>query len=563
MLLDFESIPIDEVLFDLVPGVTFTSLPRVTELSSGEHALTNAQPGEEFNRQPLRMDFTLPQRRVSLLAGMSSASSVKITATMTAFDGAGAELDSMAAEIGPGPVPPSVAFAVEVQDPSITRVELKYSGAFSELVDDIEFDVVGPAVDPDVTPPSVRIIRPRPSAVVYADSTILRVEIDEDRRLESVSIDLASDATTRTFSSSFSGSAPSYSLGPVRVLPLELGLNAITVSARDFGGNEGSDTVRVVREPIKASLVVDRGGPIVLERLETTGVGVHLEEAVDAPGALSDHGRIDVRVTGPTGTRGESRIASFISQPSAHTTVPIFTRSPFGKAAIEFEAIDVETDRLIDRTQVVASIVPPGAVDCADVPYVEVTTDDRLRVAMEQRIDQDVQAVDFVPLADDVTTLDDLKLTIEGGELRVSRRFGLMKLRNVAGLDVVLVDVNFSATIVRQASVPASEIGSIALRDDDDLPFVYGRLHVNANPKIPVVDIATAFAWRAAQRVAERRFRSSMRPRLARGFQNEILARLTSINPQAAGFLTEMELVDHSLRLTFCLNGALSFWEDE
>ena len=97
------------------------------------------------------------------------------------------------------------------------RVELDYSGAFVEVIDDLVFDVAGSEPPPDVTAPIVTILLPLDGADVAGESFILAALIVEDRKLLSASLAIDNSAGTSTFALSF-GDGPAHAIGPVRAL---------------------------------------------------------------------------------------------------------------------------------------------------------------------------------------------------------------------------------------------------------------------------------------------------------------------------------------------------------
>ena len=65
MIVNFDLFPINTTIFDQIPGVRFPSTPHVIEPSLGGYsrlALSNSRPGEEFNNQPLTIEFSEGQR---------------------------------------------------------------------------------------------------------------------------------------------------------------------------------------------------------------------------------------------------------------------------------------------------------------------------------------------------------------------------------------------------------------------------------------------------------------------------------------------------------------------
>ena len=142
MLINFDLFPAGTVIFEQLPGIRFPTTPRIVAIGAGKRVLSNASPGEEFNPQPLRIDFTEAQGQVSLKAGLAISSAAPIDATFRAFDQTGSQIaQDGPRQVGPGPVPAETVFQVRDSPPGMRRVELRYSGAFAELVDDLEFDV--------------------------------------------------------------------------------------------------------------------------------------------------------------------------------------------------------------------------------------------------------------------------------------------------------------------------------------------------------------------------------------------------------------------------------------
>ena len=66
--------------------------------------------------------------------------------------------------------------SVQVLLPGIMRIEPEYSGAFAEVIDNLEFDVIGPADPVDSEPPVVSIIGPLSGSLVTGETVISLVE---------------------------------------------------------------------------------------------------------------------------------------------------------------------------------------------------------------------------------------------------------------------------------------------------------------------------------------------------------------------------------------------------
>ncbi len=298
MLINFDLLPVGTTVFEQFPGLQFPGTPHIVQPSmgsgSGVQALSNAQPGEEFNNQPLVIEFSAPQSFVRLLAGLDRSSSDPIQATLRAFDSDGnVVVQDGPIPIGPGPTVIRTLMRVEVATPSILRVELEYSGAFAEVIDDLEFEVVGPVGLPDTEAPTVTIIQPADGTDLTGDMFILEAEIQEDRKLRLVSISIENDEGTQLFELSFSGVGPVYRAGGFTGF-LADGMNTIVLNAEDFGGNVGTTSISVRRVPIEGRLILPEE-PIEIPRIPRNAVvPVELQETF--PGSLNGRGEITIRV---------------------------------------------------------------------------------------------------------------------------------------------------------------------------------------------------------------------------------------------------------------------------
>jgi hypothetical protein len=260
-MIDFDSLAAGTVIFEQLPGVRFPGTPRVVVptvgTASAPHALSNAQPGEEFNTQPLVIEFLAPQRFVRLKAGLDRASAAPVEARLRAFDASGTLIvEGGPVAIGPGPTAITTEMQVEVEDARIVRVALLFSGAFAEVIDNLEFSTTGPPPPPDTTAPTVAIVQPSANAILTGDLFILEAVIIEDRQLRSLRLSISNARGTASFAVPFQGVAPVFGVGPVNTGPLAEGRNTIALTAEDFGGNVATASVSVNRVVIEGTLVV-------------------------------------------------------------------------------------------------------------------------------------------------------------------------------------------------------------------------------------------------------------------------------------------------------------------
>jgi hypothetical protein len=143
-LITFDDQPVGAIITDQYPGVHFLNSGRVIEPSAGAHSPTKAlsnkvDPSEEFNPEPMRIEFDDPEAHVKLYAGLEERSLTPIAARLSAFDASGNLVGEDTASVGPGHSPVSVPLEVDVSTPSIKTVALSYFDSFVELIDDLEF----------------------------------------------------------------------------------------------------------------------------------------------------------------------------------------------------------------------------------------------------------------------------------------------------------------------------------------------------------------------------------------------------------------------------------------
>lgn len=246
--IDFEDRKVGEYIGKhyLGKGVEFNSA-RICgpgKTASGTQALTHATSLMEHSPGPLVITFTGLQSWVKLKAGLMSTAKVK--ATLEALDDKGVILDSEQKTLGPGPVPVTVAFEVKSAAKKIKRVRLKYESIHFEVIDDLEFDdLVTPP--PDTNPPVVKISKPLAAQKLLDSYFELRGTVAEKEGLLDVELAIQPDGG-KSFSmklTNWRGGSSPYAFGGHGFGQLAGGKNTLTVTAKDIGGNSGSDQVVV------------------------------------------------------------------------------------------------------------------------------------------------------------------------------------------------------------------------------------------------------------------------------------------------------------------------------
>jgi len=262
VLIDFENLPPGETVYSQYAdlGITFPEEPEICEplegARSGAKALTKYHPGDEFDPGPLTIEFSAPQQSVWLFAGLDDATGGrKITAALRAYDGSGSLLATAAKQLGPGPTPVSTLFGVTAPADSIVKVELHYQTSYFEVIDDLIFTAAGSPGAPDTASPIVDITTPVSNTFLdypAAPGTFpLEGTVYEERRLKTLRIRVESDGQASEGLVNRSGVGPTYTFGSPSVHGLIFpGKNYITVTAEDYAGNTGSDTVAVTYEPL-------------------------------------------------------------------------------------------------------------------------------------------------------------------------------------------------------------------------------------------------------------------------------------------------------------------------
>ena len=132
-------------------GVVFPDNPQIQTTSnarSPSRALRTMFG--EFDTEPLRIQFTSSQSRVSFYAGREAAA---VTGVLKAYDAAG----TLVAQDGPRAVAGGAftsKFQVAVASPTITRVTLEYAGVYGAVkyIDDLEIDGQAPPPLPTTAP---------------------------------------------------------------------------------------------------------------------------------------------------------------------------------------------------------------------------------------------------------------------------------------------------------------------------------------------------------------------------------------------------------------------------
>jgi hypothetical protein len=547
MLINFDLLPVGATVFEQFPGVRFPGTLRIVQPSmgtaSGMQALSNAQPGEEFNNQPLVLEFSALQRFVRLLAGLDRSSSAPIQATLRAFNSDGNVVaQDGPIPLGPGPTVIRTLMRVEVATPSIVRAELEYSGAFAEVIDDLEFEFVGPAEPPDTQAPTVSIIQPVDGTDLTGELFILEAEVQEDRKLRSVTMSIDNDAGTQSFELSFFGVGPLYRIGPFWTGPIAEGTNSVELSAEDFAGNIGVASIAIHRVQIEGRLLLPEE-PVELPRLPGSAV-VQVELSETFPGSLNGCGEITIRVVGPEDVRGFDRIRDFLTQPVPRLELQVFAgpHSPRGAARVVTQAIEAATGRILDTASFPASITPGRGLNCGGFIsfYVAIDLTD-LTKKLNDKIKGKVQ------------TLNDMTVQYGNGVLKVKQQY----LVEAPYVGFIEAKINFYAELRPTIDFhPPPEL-ELPL----NIEFEYQIYHVNASPNVPVIDPLTAAAWRIAQELFENQFteefREAFRKDLGAGIVEGIIKSREDEEDgkDLLSVLRDIYINPHEFGLGFCIPG--------
>jgi len=241
-------------------GVYFNSAricQPVKGTASGSQALSHATSLMEFSSGPLVIYFNGPQSRVRLAAGLNGNPLKPIAVKMEAFDGTGKLLKTVNNKFGPGSTPISNPLEIKINQKKIFEVRLTYDNAYFEVIDDLEFDdpVVPP---PDNVPPIVKINKPLNNEIFHQTFFKLDGTIKEEEGLVAVKVAIespglpVSEFQLTTLDYDDSSSPIPFNSPAIGIL--NIGKNAITVTATDIGNNVGSDTVIVDYFPNVSSL---------------------------------------------------------------------------------------------------------------------------------------------------------------------------------------------------------------------------------------------------------------------------------------------------------------------
>lgn len=257
--IDFEALSNNESVYSQYDhmGVIFSNEPRAIEPEVGTHsgtrAISNNDPGEEFDPGPLVINFSTGQSSVSMFVGIDySTNGNRIPAHLNAYDAQGRLVDSKYLRIGPGPKAISEQMTVSAENRNIRKVELLYDYSHAETIDDLYFNSYGPPTMSDNSPPIVRINVPANGAHLnfFEDNGACPFmgTVYEDVRLKNLSITVNNEEP-RPFD--FWGSGPEYEFGSQYTYGIiRDGRNTITVTAEDYAGNVGYDYIEIWYEPI-------------------------------------------------------------------------------------------------------------------------------------------------------------------------------------------------------------------------------------------------------------------------------------------------------------------------
>lgn len=267
IIIDFEDIPSGQPIFSQYQskGVLFPTKPIIFKpkagTQSGTQALISAPLSEEFNPGPLTIIFTAPQKYVKMFVGLAEGVACETKVALRAFDkNQGGNLVTQSeVTLGPDPTAVTEPIKVEAQSANILRVELEYSKANFEVIDDLQFDNVGPEPEQDNVKPIVEIIVPEynKSFTLNYPQIFLKFKIIEDH-LKRVTVRIERTnlgAETKTEfnvcgdgTSSCVGTPPNFEFG--FYTDAFYGDNEIIITAEDFAGNIGFDTTKFTILPV-------------------------------------------------------------------------------------------------------------------------------------------------------------------------------------------------------------------------------------------------------------------------------------------------------------------------
>ncbi len=540
MLIDFDVLPEGTTVVNQLPGVSFPGSPTIIRpqlgTSSGVQALSNLQPGEEFDTEPLTVLFDAPQTSVRLHTGIETTSSGPISVTLTAFDGAE---QAVAVDgpimIGPGPMTIRTAMGVAVDQPSIERVTLHFTNAFAEVIDQLEFDSVGVATV-DSEPPLVVIVAPLDGATVTGDSFMLEARITEAQKLREVRLSVGNDSGVTSLPISFSGAVPDYRISPVRTFAenFALGANTVTLAAEDWGGNVTSAEVTVTRVPVAGRIELPDN--VITVRRGSSGdlnpIEVRLVETFE--GSLAGRGDIRIQTVDGGPLRGSALLRDPLNDPDPMVRLALRAspRAPLGVSCLTVEAREVDTERLLDVAELAVSVIPGTAVTCDrdTTPLYAAVPQDELSAAINV-------AVDALVAADDrVEKLTPLRLTYTNGTLAISQRY------RVHHKELTFVEANINLS------------SELAVRvDGRRLALSWQPYRVNAAPNLPVVSLGVAALWLTARAVFEAKFTASFKDRFLDELASGLNDRITDVHELAGSFLRDVRVRPNEFSIGFCV----------
>jgi hypothetical protein len=257
---------------------------------SGMQVLLSDNPATEFNPRPLRIEFTNGQSLVRMFARAHFES---ITGTLSAFDVNG----TLVGQDGPKAVATNAyttQFQVSVATPTIRRVELLYSSAAFEAIDDLEFQGGEPGPLP-TEPPQVQIITPIDNqqfvdATIRVSGTVSGPQVVSPGRL-AVEVRRPPESNVPSTSTSFlqltgSESLKNFSL----VRRFELGPQTLTVTAENSAGLIGTHSVQITYLPQVIRGRVASEGENTLGDFQFGGRAENCSYAVYQRGAVAEVG---------------------------------------------------------------------------------------------------------------------------------------------------------------------------------------------------------------------------------------------------------------------------------
>jgi hypothetical protein len=239
---------------------------------SGTRVLRSADPGTEFNTEPMVMTFTTPQSRVAFHAGLRIMRANR--GTLRAFDAAGA----VVATDGPRELPLTgyaTRFEVRTATPRIVRIEYANENAAFESIDDLVVEGSPPG-DVPTAAPVVTIDAPTEGSSPPIGRISIRGTVRGEGLYPQVTVRVARALPSDSTAPPGDNSVVLQGTGSTRTFELSYGIVAgpytVTVIATNTANQTGTATVHFgsIPDAITARYNAD-GGAAVFGAMQYSG----------------------------------------------------------------------------------------------------------------------------------------------------------------------------------------------------------------------------------------------------------------------------------------------------